>query len=459
MGPQPVGQLFDLLRECEAVELGLMHDASPGGVLTLAARADRYNAAPTLIVDNAREQLANGFEPVYDSTNLRTVSTVKRSGGSSATYAADTSQGTRPDEVTLNLYDDSHLYEIAGWRANSLSMKRLRYPQLGINLRKSPELQAAWLATKLGARALAINLPQQHGPTGATADVCVEGYVEIITSETWTSALICSPAEPYNVAVMEGVGDAAWRVDTDGASLNADITTTAPSCAVTTAAGNTLFTTSGIDYPANIDIDGEQIRVDAVGSVINANPWLITDASGWSGDGSTLAWSMAQRYDAAYGSLLVTPTAGALPAYARSTARVAGTATVQYQIGAWVRPTTAWASGFRVGVDWYTATVGGTYISTTFHGTAVVLPANTWTYVSGVVTAPATTGGGQLFVVQSGTPAVTDLWYASGITYAPVGTVTSSPQTFMVTRSINGVVKTHKAGAAVKGWRLRPLAL
>jgi len=264
MGPQPVGQFLDLLRECEAVDQDLMHDASPGGVLTLVARADRYNAAPTLVVDNAREQLAKGFEPVYDSTNLRTVSTVKRSGGSSATYAADTSQGTRPDEQTYSLYDDSHLYEIAGWRANSLSMKRLRYPQLGINLRKSPELQAAWLATRLGARVQAINLPQQHGPTGATVDACVEGYVETITSEEWTATLICSPAEPYNVAVMEGVGDAAWRVDTDGATLAADITATALSWTVTITAGSALFTTAGGDFPVDVDIDGERITLSGI---------------------------------------------------------------------------------------------------------------------------------------------------------------------------------------------------
>jgi hypothetical protein len=469
MGPQLLGTLMEVLNDCADADGGILYEPRDRFGLAYRTRTSLYNQTG-LALDYAAKHLSPPLEPIDDDQAIRNNVTATRPSGSSATATLTSGPlstldppngvGTYDDPITVNVQADTQLPDVAGWRLHIGTWDEARYPLVNVQLINPPfaasdALTAAAADVDVGDYFSIANPPSWLPPD--LIEQHAQGSVERLDKVNWQIAWNGTPAGPYRVIVLDGTGNLG-RLDQPGSTLTTGVNTTATALSATVPAANPLWTQSIADVPFEINLAGERIRVDSVGSVINANPWMIVDAAGWSGDGSTLAWSTAQQYNLAYGSLFVTPTAGGLPAYARSTARVAGTATVQYQIGAWIRPTTAWASGFRVGVDWYTATIGGTYISTTFHGTAVVLPANTWTYVSGVVTAPATTGGGQLFVVESGTPAVTDTWFASGITYAFIGSFNTSPQTFTCTRSINGVVKSQLSGAAIGLWHPPALA-
>lgn len=278
MASQGISSLPDLLRDTEKVDHGLIHDNGRLGALVDVSRWSRYNATPALILDNARNQVSTGFEPVFDTTGIRSESTVRRQGGSSARFVGDESEGHYPDEETFNLFDDSRLYEIAGWRRNSAGVKGKRYPRLGFDLRRSPELLEAWLLSKIGDRFQAINLPQQHGPTGDIADVYMEGYSMFIDGERWTVTPVCSPAAPYQIAVVEATDDSVWRLETDGAELTSTLSATATSFQVTTAAGMPLFTTAVGDFPVDVNIGGEQIRISAISGA--SSPQTFTVATG-----------------------------------------------------------------------------------------------------------------------------------------------------------------------------------
>jgi hypothetical protein len=279
MGPQQPGQLATRLRDCEAVDHGLIHDRGANGKLVFRTRASRYNQAPQLVLNNSLGQLSIGFEPRFDTTGIRSESTVKRDGGSSARFVGDESEGSHPDEATLNLHDDSHLYAIAGWRTNSAGVKGKRYPKLSFDLRRSPELLEAWLGMRLGDRMQAIALPQQHGPVGDIADVMLEGYTEHIDGERWTVTPVCSPAEPYLIAVVEATDDSVWRLEADGATLTAGITATQTSFQVTVAAGKPLFTTAAGDFPVDIEIGGERITISNISGASSPQTFTVSQRS------------------------------------------------------------------------------------------------------------------------------------------------------------------------------------
>jgi hypothetical protein len=469
MGPQTTGTLLEIVNDCGDADAGIVFEPRETFGLGYRTRTSLYNQTG-LSLNYAAAHLTPPLEPIDDDQGVHNDITASRPNGSSVRAFLGTGPlsildvpngiGTYEDPITVNVQTDAQLSDVAGWRLHTQAWDEARFPTVTVNLAApafvaNPTLAAGAAGVDIGDYFSIANPPLWLPPD--PIEQIAQGAQERLGKFRWQITWNASPAGPYRVVVLDGAGNLG-RLDQPGSTLTTGVNTTATALSVTVPTGNPLWTTSITDVPFDIGVAGERIRVDAVGSVINANPWMIVDAAGWSGDGSTLAWSTAQQYNPAYGSLFVTPTAGGLPAYARSTARVAGTATLQYQIGAWIRASTAWASGFRLGVDWYTATVGGSYISTTFHSASVVLTANTWTYLSGVVTAPATAGGGQLFVVQSGTPAVTDVWYASGITYAFVGTINASPQGMTTTRSINGVVKSQLSGAAVDLWRPPVLA-
>lgn len=139
---------------------------------------------------------------------------------------------------------------------------------------------------------------------------------------------------------------------------------------------------------------------------INANPYFESNTSSWSSQSSTIAWSTTRAHQG-IGSMLITPD-GVASSGGALAERISVRPTQQYQVSLW-----AWAtSSMQVGpaVDWWTATSGGSFISTSFVGPTTV-SAGVWTQVSGIVTAPATAVAGQLRARHAGTPTAGMTWW------------------------------------------------
>jgi hypothetical protein len=138
-------------------------------------------------------------------------------------------------------------------------------------------------------------------------------------------------------------------------------------------------------------------------TLLNANPFFETDASGWAASSGTLVRSTAQFHEGAASGLLTPP--GAVATVSANATRVPGIVPGHtYTAEAWVRSPTGWAD-VRVAIDWYTA--ADVFISSGLPS-ATDLAVNTWTFLEADLVAPATAARAELRVRLGSTPAATD---------------------------------------------------
>jgi len=148
---------------------------------------------------------------------------------------------------------------------------------MSLQLIDRPELWAAWLATTLGGRVTAANLPAQYPP--GILDLIVEGYTSTWDSSSWTINLNTSPFAPWRIfQIAAASGDNSefvGHLDTDNSALNANITATATSIAVKTNSGP-LWTTTADDFPFDINVDGERMTVTNITGSSSPQTFTVT---------------------------------------------------------------------------------------------------------------------------------------------------------------------------------------
>jgi hypothetical protein len=202
MGPQGSGSLIDVLRECEAADGGLLHDAGPLGSLVYIPRTARYNAPIDMTVDVDLRHLSPGFRPRLDGRDRLTSLTVSQPQGSSGSYTAGGGESTAERSVTLNLSDDEDLDQHAAWRVGVGTTQGMRYPRVELDMRRSTDLRDIWLdSAGIGLRLDVTNLPQQHSPL--PVQQFAEGYEMTLNPHVWRVPLDCVPAEPYGVMTLD----------------------------------------------------------------------------------------------------------------------------------------------------------------------------------------------------------------------------------------------------------------
>jgi hypothetical protein len=442
MGAQRTTSLIQQFREVEATEEGLLFDGLQGQV-TLLPRQQRQNHAIDLTIDHDDGQLAGGFVAVRDDALLR--NDIKAQNASGSTVPAQDVDGIRrwgvySDAITINVQDDTEVGDHANWRLNLGKTPATRYPSVTLQLHNSRNttLIDAWLACDIGYRLNLLNLPNTYDD----ADLLIEGYTETIDSSFWTVVLNTSPAQPWNVFTIEGGGNLG-RLDTAGSTLNA-------------AAGSGNLHTSTFE----------------------------AGVADWTPTSATFVQSATHAHSGTYGGLL-TVTGSPVQAYARAF-ETAVTAGVLYGANVWCYSVAGY-SAVQCAIDWYDS--GHAYLSTS-SGTSSALAAATWERRSVIGTAPVGAVYGRYGPTLTGSPATgTAMWIddtslatalSVATTTGPVwrdGAVdfdigiageritvfrvsgTTSPQTFGVTRSVNGVGKTQASGASVSLWRPGRLAL
>lgn len=150
----------------------------------------------------------------------------------------------------------------------------------------------------------------------------------------------------------------------------------------------------------------------AGGATLNANPYFVTDASGWNANNSTIARSTAVLAPKALGTLLVTPNGISAAGGANADMTAAGTVIPgdNYSVECWVYSPAGW-SDLRAAVDWYTST--GVFISSSL-GSGTAVAAGVWTFLRQTFTAPATASRVVARVRHAGTPSSSDIYYAWG---------------------------------------------
>ena len=279
MGVQPVAALVELLRQCEDVDGGILYE--PREVLGLAYRtaAARYNLAPTLALTyGADGEIAPPLEPTDDDRYVRNDVTASRSGGSSARAEVDEGPlsvlpppdgvGRYDTQVTVNVETDEQLPSQAWWRAHLGTWDEARFPVLRVNLASlaaagKTALMESAAAADCGDRLTIASTPA-FLPPGPVDQHC-EGYTETLAQYVWDLRLVCSPAGPWRVFVVED--QVLGRLDTSGSELALAADDDDTSLTVATDGGKQRWITTAErpgDFPFHASLGGEVVEVTAI---------------------------------------------------------------------------------------------------------------------------------------------------------------------------------------------------
>lgn len=233
VGPQRPDTLVALVEDAAAVDGGILYERRDTTGLAYSDRVYLYNQPPVLELDyTSPGHIAPPLEPVDDDQQVRNDVTIERTGGSSAravledgplsTQAPPAGVGVYDEAVTLNLYDDDQPAQHAGWRLHLGTWDETRYPVVRLDLAAAPELIDAATALDSGSRVTIDSLPAWLPP--GPADLLVQGYSELIGHPVdWELTLNCVPYSPYNTAVLavyEDFEDTSYEVTAiDGGNL------------------------------------------------------------------------------------------------------------------------------------------------------------------------------------------------------------------------------------------------
>ncbi|WP_030488197.1 hypothetical protein [Micromonospora chokoriensis] len=269
LGPQPVATLQALFDESVEADAGMLFEQRGALGLACRTRSSLYNQTP---LDVPYTRLIPPFAPVDDADQVRNDVTVKRTGGSSARSVQAVGPlaavpppdgvGVYPTEIELNLFADAPLQDHAEWIRHLGTIDQPRYPQVSVQLAE-PEWQAdlpgmaALLAVDSGAALRVTSLPSW---AAGDARLLVTGYTETLDEWLWKLTFAARPATPWDVA--EADGDP--RVAADGSTLGSLLTAGGMFIGITSTIQNGLWTTAAADFPLDVRVGGERIRLSAI---------------------------------------------------------------------------------------------------------------------------------------------------------------------------------------------------
>ncbi|MGW2720860.1 carbohydrate binding domain-containing protein [Streptomyces sp. NPDC001492] len=455
MGGQSKANTLTLVQEACLADGGLLYETKDVLGLGYRTRVSLYNQTPALVLSYTGFNFAEIPVPVEDDRQVQNQLTVTVNGVAASYEQTDGTLGTATigtygenSGLTLNLAstDTATLLSHAAWRVHLGTVDEARFPTITVNLAHpsiTPDLRRAILALRMGDRAQFTGMPAWVGPDNP--DQLILGTSETLTHFEHRITFVCAPASPYSY--IGYLDTNSPRMDTAGSQLAADATSGATSLSVATTSGPVW-----VQY-----------------GQLNANRNFETDLSNWSGSGATIARVATPGSPPFSGlwSMQITPDGVATFPNAGSE-QIAVTVGQQYTLSGWLYCATS--RPVDLNINWFDGSHA--YLSTSSSEQTVT--ANTWTWFQQTATAPVGAAFANLAPTVPTTPPSTDVLTVDEVMFYPatetprpdefpfdirvggeVVTVTriaggTSPQTFTVTRSVNGVVKAQTAGTAVE---------
>jgi hypothetical protein len=297
VGYQRQDTILNLLDDAATADGGMLLEDSRRVGLVYRDRSSLYTQDPVLTLSYSAPGLGPELRPVDDDSAVRNDITVTRDGGTSgrafleegplSVQAPPYGIGKYDEAVTLSLAHDTQPEPVANWRLHLGTFDGARYPTVSVTFHKpgaEVHIPAA-LGLKEGDLIRLTNLPAwvAHGDV----DLIVEGWTETLDLYTWSIDFNCSPGGPWNTAVVEHPTYA--KVDTDGSTLGGPVSATDTALAVRSSPGP-LWTTDPADMPIPVELGGEVVNVTAVGAAL-ADTFSRTNSGGWGTADTGQAWS------------------------------------------------------------------------------------------------------------------------------------------------------------------------
>lgn len=482
MGVQPVDTLMNVLQQCADTDRGVIYEPSECLGLGYRTVASLCNQAPALTIGYgqlAAQDASTAMSETEDDLNTINDVTVSNPGGSSARQflaagpmsvlePGEGGAGTVDQEIPVNAAGDGQLSDIAGWVLNAGTVNQPRYPAVKIDLATTdPSILALWwqvLALRLGDRVV-ITAPPGMLPPG-NVDQLAQQIAESIYERVLSFGLAFVPSLPYSTGIFD---DPAWgRADTDGSQLHAAIGTSDTSMLVDTVGPSGIVWTTGIgpngqpagDFPLSVVMGGEVVTVADIAGP--PNNFLTGDSAEFGAGTGTWVPStncaIARAASPAYagaGSLAVTSLAAGDMGPSSCNAASITTLGLPCSPGDLIVMSGWWLAGttprqVQMGAQFFTATGAGiSLLSDSAHAASDA--ATGWTKIAGQVTAPATAAFCKLFPLVKATGTAGEVHYLDEAYIADLTTGNALRQTFQgLTRSANGVAKSHSAGEDIR---------
>jgi hypothetical protein len=517
MGGEEKLNVMDLLREAELADDGMLYETLAVMGIGYRTRDSLTNQDPQLTLNYEGFNLSEVPLPIEDDRYIQNSVTVTVNGfaqtysledGTLSIEPAPAGVGKYGQDVTLNLEktDEATLLDQAAWRVHVGTVDEARHPKISVNLAHSsftanPALKQAVLGLRPGDRILVQNPPAWLPPDDI--DQLILGFDETITHFEHRLTFICAPASPYRVGFLDA--DAA-RIDTDGSELKAAVDSDDTALTIVPTDDPTmLWTTSSAEFPLDVRMGGEVMRVT------NITNWLTdtftrTESSTWGTPDVGTAWSNVGGGSASDYS--VNGSAGLHTLSTVNVSRRSGMSAASADFDIYCDVTT---SDLATGASLYggvttrmmdannmmltriefttgnaiivtlrrirggthtqlAATtlslthVAGTFIRVRFQGVGSTFRAKAWAAatdfeppfweLTGTDTAHSQAG-------QLGTRSISDTGNTNAATVSVQydNYLVTNPQTFTVTRSVNGVTKSHAAGSDIRLAFPTPLSL
>jgi hypothetical protein len=501
MGIQGRNKLLSLLNEAAATDFGYLLEARDRNEVIYRGNSTLWNQPPALVLDFSAGLISAPFKPVDDDKLTENDVSVRRQYGSFfgrqvleegelSVLDFPGGVGRYDTEYTYSLNTDRQADQVASMRLHLGTYNGVRYSRITLNLANERVFQMIddILRVDVGDKLRLTDLPPDHGPDDV--DVLVAGYTEEAGPGGWSITFNCVPAEPWTAGV---VGSSAYgRADTGGCLLAEGLDTVETGVDVFTT-GLARWVDSPTypgEFPFDVRTGGEVMRVTACTSSVQdtftrtvtdswgtapiGGSWTTTGGAGTDYDvtGSVGTHSMTSVNVSRY-SVLPAPSAdvdvvvnaatSALaaggPHYVGVVARYLDVNNSYYaRLTLNTNQTLTLVLQKRVGgaqTDLTSVTVpgthaAGTYYMVRFQATGTTLRAKAW-QAGDFEPVEWQTSASDTSLTAAGSVGVRSILSSANTNTLPVTVsfdnfTVLNPQTLTVTRSLNGVVKTHQAG-------------
>ncbi|MBZ3918205.1 hypothetical protein [Streptomyces acidiscabies] len=430
MGAQRPLQMLEVLEQAADTDGGILSEHRGRLALRYRGRGTLYNQAPavTLRYSTARE-IAPPLEPITDDADTTNDVTVTRIDGSSARVVQDTGPlsvtaiGRYDTSVQLSLATDDQAAPIAGWRLYLGTQDTPRYPVVHVDLAAAPHLIPAVLGIDQGDVIRLTGLPADLPP--GDVDLIVQGYTETLDQYAWDAYFTCTPAAPWSsvgaLVYDENFEDTTYEIPyTNGGNL--------PWVRTNTQA-----------HTGSWSLRSGAITHNQISDAIVAVPAGMTEMRVWYWTSSEAAGAgfLGDRLIILVDGVQVLTAQGTTP-WTQAVINVTGKSAVTFR---YAKDNSTSTGSDMAAID-----------NLSFTGPPCRVDADGSTLAAGVSsTATTLSVAGPLWITSSVYPQEFPFDARLGGEVVRVTAVSgaSSPQTWTVVRSVNGIVKAQVAGEAV----------
>lgn len=517
MAMQPAAPYASLLQEVQEVDTGYLYE--PRGVLGMGYRTRTSMVSQPAMLTLSYEgfELSGSFQAYRDNRGAVNDITVTKEFGTTGRYVKTSGSrsalappngiGRYRDGKTISLYRDRDLPGQASWRVFIGTNDDLRVDTITIALENTrigsdSDMIYRFLKADMGHKILIEDLPLRLLPDDMS--LIIAGYSETFDQFQHSITFNTVPGSTFDLAqTVVTTATTSSKADSITTTTTEALDTTETGVDVTTASGSALWTQSGVDF--DIVIGGERMTVGSLVQV--SDTFARTSVNSWGNADSGQTWTntggTASDYDVGSGvgthaqtvantamqSTVTTPYTNAdfdVTVTVATDKLAVGGSLFAYAVGRWADTNNMYYARLEfatsavatltlrkrvAGVDGVLGTfvlddthVAARQFTIRIQGISTAIKARAWRtgyaepdYWQTSATDSDLTAPGQVGVRSVTSSATSNL----PVTYSWDNFQTNAlaNQTFNVTRSVNGVVKSHASGVTVQLFKKANTAL